>query len=1133
MPTHVFKFAGILCCILTSWLGSLAQVGTLNDTRQPLSPNAATLGKFIEIPVGNFTGTPEINIPLYEVKTKDLTVPVSLSYHASGIKVAEVPGWVGAGFMLNAGGAIIRIVRDLPDGIDAPGWHDLTNPSFKGQIDYYQANPSYWPDGRMGRDIVSELYSQKIDMQFDEFYYSFQQYNGVFMFNRQGAAVMKVPNNLRVAYADEHFTITDDRGIIYEFNEYETQSYDPHWYISTWYLTKAYNPINKETVEFVYDSFGMIYPYVTTDEADSYFSQIRQYNSSPNVPIGVPNLQCEDIGPRPGISNELQGNNLFLKQIIYRKDTVNFYPSMTNRSDVYKVQLDSIKVYSSSGIVQRTAFGYTYSDILSTDPMKKKLLLESVKINDQQPYRFNYYGSYLGQTMPGIKSDGADTWGYFNGETSPFQADGKRIMQRYDRTFPLDIFGRNSSYRNPDWKYAQIGSLKSISYPTGGITEFEYEGHEYYDSYIYHTDMLRLDSLRTTGSESKRWLPGYTPNFHTNEFTIHHDQTVSINTTIGLSPDVINLATYRSYLYTQPSLYQSGFVRLFKFNTATGVFDLVESRTFNPVSTIGNPADDAAFYDIMEEGTSTESHTRFLTAGRYKVETEVRNWGVKASLTSSNVFRFVKPGSAYQLGGLRIKKIRFTSPVNNSSYEKTYDYAFDGGRTAGALLIPYACSTTWVHWGEVRNMVINGQMCYDVGAQFCRFLKIHHDNVIPIGNGKGGPIGYFRVIERMNDGRKKVMSFKVIPDEYNSMYNPRFVIADHSCYRGYPLSTTYFDSTNNKIKREVHHYQFEYQPTTVVPSWKLAYVIQNTIVPATPMHNATWTWTTRTIKQQRCVPGVDSVYYFNGADTLKEVTKYSYDSDFYTNPSAITQISSSGDTTITRHKYAYDYSLSGIPTNNFSKGIKLLQDRNILSQPIETYTEIKPAGGGAQVSTAQLVSFQPSIPLADTVYSLSNTNLLNNFSPATFSLSAASKDSRYQRRQLFNKYDNGNLVEQSKDSEVKEVLVWGYQRRFIVARILSSDYNTVIALVDTNVINNPSSDAVMRTELNKIRTALASTHPEAKVSTYTYAGAKGMTSSTDPRGETTHFEYDTFGRLQRTKDAQGDIQDQLWYQYKP
>lgn len=71
----------------------------------PPSPNAAALGKFGSMPVSLHTGTPNISIPLYTLRGRELAVPISLDYHASGIKLEEVASNVGLGWSLSAGGA--------------------------------------------------------------------------------------------------------------------------------------------------------------------------------------------------------------------------------------------------------------------------------------------------------------------------------------------------------------------------------------------------------------------------------------------------------------------------------------------------------------------------------------------------------------------------------------------------------------------------------------------------------------------------------------------------------------------------------------------------------------------------------------------------------------------------------------------------------------------------------------------------------------------------------------------------------------------------------------------------------------------------------------------------------------------
>lgn len=89
----------------------------------PPSPTVASLMKFEEVPVNNYTGTPEISIPLFSVPTlsKDLSVDLGLKYHPSSIAIKEVASYRGLGWNLVGGGTISRTVQGLPDEIYMQG----------------------------------------------------------------------------------------------------------------------------------------------------------------------------------------------------------------------------------------------------------------------------------------------------------------------------------------------------------------------------------------------------------------------------------------------------------------------------------------------------------------------------------------------------------------------------------------------------------------------------------------------------------------------------------------------------------------------------------------------------------------------------------------------------------------------------------------------------------------------------------------------------------------------------------------------------------------------------------------------------------------------------------------------------
>lgn len=68
------------------------------------SPEAYSMMQYEEIPVSLYTGIPDISVPLYNIRSNDWTLPIALSYHASGIKISQKPVGLVWGWNLQAGG---------------------------------------------------------------------------------------------------------------------------------------------------------------------------------------------------------------------------------------------------------------------------------------------------------------------------------------------------------------------------------------------------------------------------------------------------------------------------------------------------------------------------------------------------------------------------------------------------------------------------------------------------------------------------------------------------------------------------------------------------------------------------------------------------------------------------------------------------------------------------------------------------------------------------------------------------------------------------------------------------------------------------------------------------------------------
>ena len=91
----------------------LAQSNPSESIKFP-SPNAASIGKYGDIPISYHTGVPNISIPIHTISAGSLSVPVSLSYHSSGVRVDELASWVGLGWSLSDVGMITRSINGGP-----------------------------------------------------------------------------------------------------------------------------------------------------------------------------------------------------------------------------------------------------------------------------------------------------------------------------------------------------------------------------------------------------------------------------------------------------------------------------------------------------------------------------------------------------------------------------------------------------------------------------------------------------------------------------------------------------------------------------------------------------------------------------------------------------------------------------------------------------------------------------------------------------------------------------------------------------------------------------------------------------------------------------------------------------------
>ena len=122
----------------------------------PASPTVNNLMKFEETPTNNYTGIPDIKIPITSLPTKapGVTLNLSLNYHINNAKPEDKSSEMGLGWSLFAGGSISRTVMNSPDGDVVP--QNVNQPSKTG-IYFDEFSPA--SETNLTRKILDSLES--------------------------------------------------------------------------------------------------------------------------------------------------------------------------------------------------------------------------------------------------------------------------------------------------------------------------------------------------------------------------------------------------------------------------------------------------------------------------------------------------------------------------------------------------------------------------------------------------------------------------------------------------------------------------------------------------------------------------------------------------------------------------------------------------------------------------------------------------------------------------------------------------------------------------------------------------------------------------------------------------------------
>lgn len=444
MKSKIYYKMKVYVAVAVICLVSLATNSSGQDVNEPYkfsfvppSPIAASLGQYGEIPVSYYTGTPSIDIPIWEVKGRDLSVPISLSYHASGIKVDQRDGMMGLGWALNAGGVITRTIMGKNDEYGGGVGYRSIHSSLMQYLNNTMSTSNAYT---FENNCAAGMY----DTEPDEYYYNFVGKSGKLVFDQNGAPNF-IPN---VKYAisgniSSGFTVTIEDGTKYIFNEIGHSSVQPPTGETiggntSWFLTKIVSTTG-DYIDFTYAR--------STESYDLTMSETRKV------------LLLSD---GEGCNNDL----ITREQNTYFGDKIEI-SEISSVNTLVKITKDKIQIFDKANItVPVKEFVFQYGFFGPGSQRLKLLSMQEISgTSVKPPYAFEYYDI----APPSYNSLQQDHWGFFNQNTEP-------------TLVPSAILGTDyfdGANRDPESTLMKMCLLKEIKYPTGGKTVFDFEAHDY------------------------------------------------------------------------------------------------------------------------------------------------------------------------------------------------------------------------------------------------------------------------------------------------------------------------------------------------------------------------------------------------------------------------------------------------------------------------------------------------------------------------------------------------------------------------------------------------------------------------------------------------------------------------------
>ena len=437
------------------------------------APQAAALARYGDIPVSISTGVPNISIPFFTISSGKLSVPISINYHASGIKVMDQASPAGLGWALNTGGDITRVVQGLPDEWNGHGFPNLIMPD---PNDPSSDAKELCLANNMTNNTANS--ANQYDGQPDLFFFSVGNKSGSFVskncisqYQQPGFMTMPYyPINITETNAYATFVITDDDGTQYFYNRFDSTTQDIEVGSVTtitptaWHLVKILSVERADSIVFQYGTVST-FNYTTSP--------------SPTLVLNYNDLIADNFTYGPATVNTIGIREYLVSEIDFSNGKVTFdYRSGlgAGQTDI----LNAIHLYNDQNgtFNEIKRFTLFHSAFSGTNVSRLDSVQESGYYNGtviQNPsYAFNYF-SYEGYQCPPFNSYAQDFWGYFNGKLSNTDMNFIAPGNNPNESLAQSAIPISAAYkRKPDSNYLKVATLQSIRYPTGGTTTFDF-----------------------------------------------------------------------------------------------------------------------------------------------------------------------------------------------------------------------------------------------------------------------------------------------------------------------------------------------------------------------------------------------------------------------------------------------------------------------------------------------------------------------------------------------------------------------------------------------------------------------------------------------------------------------------------